>query len=230
MRVTRIGTTHRAPIGRTPGRCGTRTCHVRMGWLSVTRGSILSMRDSGVPLAFDLRTAHVSLVLSLWGACCCAPVCVRVPQSPGRRAHRATDARNRRRIELVAAGNGRDARATGLAPHHCHSTGHAVAATGGHGRCASSTEVGSPGLYCGHEHLRRILRRLKLRAPGRQVGGRARGLFSRRGGFTHSEFRRTIRDMQGRRCGVSEVQVGAACCTGRDPRAAAAHWLNAGLP
>ena len=72
-----------------------------------------------------------------------------------------------------------------------------------------------------HAHHHRVLHRLKLRAPGRQVGGRAPATFSRREGGTDTGVGRTVRGIEGRLADLPEVEARATSGAGRD------RWLVA---
>ena len=72
-----------------------------------------------------------------------------------------------------------------------------------------------------HAHHDRILHCLKLRAPGRQVGGRARAAISRRDGGAHPRVGWTIRSVEGRLTDLPEVEARSTCGARRD------RWLVA---
>jgi hypothetical protein len=67
-----------------------------------------------------------------------------------------------------------------------------------------------------HAHRHRILHRLKLRAPGRQVGGRARATVPRRDGGSPTGNGWTIRSLEGRFADLPKVEARPTCGGGRD--------------
>ena len=67
-----------------------------------------------------------------------------------------------------------------------------------------------------HAHHHRVLHRLKLRAPGRQVGGRARAAVPRRDGRASTGIGGTIRSFDGRLASLPEVEARTTRGVGRD--------------
>src|SRR5215208_908667 len=70
--------------------------------------------------------------------------------------------------------------------------------------------------FASHAHHDRILHRLKLRAPGRQVGGRARAAVPRRGRGASPGIGWTLRGIERWLAGLPEVEARTACAAGRD--------------
>jgi hypothetical protein len=81
--------------------------------------------------------------------------------------------------------------------------------------------------FASHAHHDRVLHRLKLRAPGRQVGGRARAAVSRGEGRASPGRRWTIRGIEGRLTDLPEVEARTTCGAGRDRRFVASGRLIA---
>ena len=80
--------------------------------------------------------------------------------------------------------------------------------------------------FASHAHHDRVLHRLKLRAPGRQVGGRARAAVSRRERGASPGFRWTLRGIEGRLAGLPEVEARTTCGAGRDRKIVAGGTLT----
>jgi hypothetical protein len=80
--------------------------------------------------------------------------------------------------------------------------------------------------FASHADHDRVLHRLKLRAPGRQVGGRARAAVSRCERGASPGFRWTLRGIEGRHAGLPEVEARTTCGAGRDRKIVARGTLT----